>query len=238
MLFNSTASAIVSEFYEREHRSRGVDIRLAAHLDALTGKGGRLGGVLLSTGETSAADLAVVGIGVRPNAELAETAGIACSDGIEVDGDARTSDPDVFAIGDCTRRPLLQYGRSGRLESVHNAVEQAKLAVSAIVGKPRPHCDVPWFWSDQYDLKLQTAGLLAGHDKIVLRGDPAERKFAVYYLKDGRLLAVDAVNSAADFLCGKKLAGTGVQLDKNVLRASEIDIKQFVAEMLGQSSLG
>ncbi|MEK6298340.1 MAG: oxidoreductase C-terminal domain-containing protein, partial [Paraburkholderia tropica] len=122
--------------------------------------------------------------------------------------------------------------RTGRLESVHNAVEQAKLAAAAIVGKPRPACDAPWFWSDQYELKLQTVGLLEGYDETVVRGDPAARRFAVYYLKNGTLLAVDAVSSMPDFLCGKKLVGSGKTLDVAALRDPATDIGKFAAATL------
>ncbi|TDV13986.1 NAD(P)/FAD-dependent oxidoreductase [Paraburkholderia caballeronis] len=226
------AGEAVSAFYEREHRAQGVDLRTGATIDAFVGEGGRLTGVKLASGDLVPADFALVGIGVVPETALARQAGLPCADGVEVDDDARTADPSIFAIGDCAHRPLGHYGRAGRLESVHNAVEQAKLAASAIVGKPRPACDVPWFWSDQYDLKLQTVGLAHGHDTTIVRGDPAARRFAVYYLKDGALLAVDAVNAMPDFLCGKKLAGTGVKLDADALRDPATDLGQFAAAAL------
>ena len=226
------AGEAVSAFYEREHRAQGVDLRTGAAVAGFVGADGRLSGVQLADGEIVPADFAIVGVGVVPAMSLAQQAGLACADGIEVDADARTSDPAIFAIGDCARRPLAHYGRAGRLESVHNAVEQAKLAASAIAGKPRPACDVPWFWSDQYDLKLQTVGLAQGHDATVVRGDPAARRFAVYYLKDGALLAVDAVNAMPDFLFGKKLAGTGVKLDVDALRDPATDLGKFAAASL------
>ena len=226
------AGEAVSAFYEREHRAQGIDLRTGAAVEAFVGNGGRLTGVKLAGGEIVPADLALVGVGVVPAVSLAQQAGLACTDGIEVDDDARTADPAIFAIGDCAHRPLAHYGRAGRLESVHNAVEQAKLAASAITGRPRPACDVPWFWSDQYDLKLQTVGLASGHDETVVRGDPAARRFAVYYLKDRALLAVDAVNAMPDFLCGKKLAGTGVKLDVDALRDPATDLGKFAAASL------
>lgn len=222
----------VSAFYEQEHRARGVDLRVNACVSALHGDGTRVSGVRLASGELLPADIVLVGIGVRPAMGLAQQAGLVCEDGIVVDEDMRTSDANVFAIGDCVYRPLAQYGRSARLESVHNAVEGARIAAAVIAGRPRPSCDVPWFWSDQYDLKLQTAGLLTGYDETVLRGDPAARSFAVYYLREGRLLAVDAVNAMADFLCGKKLAGSGVALDVQALREAT-DIKQFAEAARG-----
>ncbi|WP_199272383.1 NAD(P)/FAD-dependent oxidoreductase [Paraburkholderia acidisoli] len=222
----------VSTFYANEHRAQGVDLRLNAKIEALVGEHGKLTGVQLEGGEVVPATLALIGIGILPNEALARDAGIVCANGIQVDDDARTSDPDVFAIGDCAHRPLAHYGRPGRLESVHNAVEQAKLAASAIVGKPRPACDAPWFWSDQYDLKLQTVGLCEGYDETVVRGDPAARRFAVYYLKDRELLAVDAVSSMPDFLCGKKLVGTGRKLDLDALRDPATEIGKFAAATL------
>ena len=222
----------VSTFYANEHRAQGVDLRLNAQIEALVGEGGKLTGVKLAGGEIVPATLALVGIGIVPNEALAKAAGIVCANGIQVDDDARTSDPDVFAIGDCAYRPLAHYGRAGRLESVHNAVEQAKLAAAAITGKPRPACDAPWFWSDQYDLKLQTVGLLEGYDEAIVRGDPAARRFAVYYLKDRVLLAVDAVSSMPDFLCGKKLVGKGVKLDLDALRDPATDMGKFAAAAL------
>jgi 3-phenylpropionate/trans-cinnamate dioxygenase ferredoxin reductase component len=222
----------VSAFYTNEHRAQGVDLRLDARIEALVGEGGKLTGVRLASGEVVPATLALVGIGIVPNVTLAQQAGLACENGVQVDDDARTADPDIYAIGDCASRPLSHYGRTGRLESVHNAVEQAKLAAASIVGKPRPACDAPWFWSDQYDLKLQTVGLLEGYDETVVRGDPGARRFAVYYLKNRVLLAVDAVNSMPDFLCGKKLVGTGKTLDVDALRDPATEIGKFAAAAL------
>ncbi|WP_221410281.1 NAD(P)/FAD-dependent oxidoreductase [Paraburkholderia dinghuensis] len=225
-------SETVSAFYAHEHRAKGVDLRLDAKIESFVGEGGTLSGVKLASGEVVPAGLALVGVGVVPNVTLALEAGIACANGVQVDDDARASDPDVFAIGDCSNRPLAHYGRTARLESVHNAVEQAKLAAAAIAGKPRPVCDAPWFWSDQYDLKLQTVGLLEGYDEAVVRGDPAARRFAVWYLKDRSLLAIDAVNSMPDFLCGKKLVGSGAKLDVDALHDPAIDLGKFAAAAL------
>ncbi|MEL6258180.1 MAG: oxidoreductase C-terminal domain-containing protein, partial [Pseudomonadota bacterium] len=174
-------------------------------------------------------DLVLVGIGILPNQELAAEAGLPCGDGIIVDRDARTADPRIFAVGDCARRPLTHYGRAGRLESVHNAIEQGKLAAAAIVGRPRPIEDTPWFWSDQYDYKLQTAGLSTGHDETVLRGDPASGSFAVFYRKAGRLIAVDAVNAAPEFLASKKLIAAGAMLASEDLQDTQTPMKEIAA---------
>lgn len=219
------AGPIISEFYQQQHRKQGVDIRLNANVEGFAGENGQLSGVMLTGGEAIKTDMALIGIGIAPNQELAQNVGLRCDSGVVTDYDARTSDPDIFAIGDCARRPLVHYARMGRLESVHNALEQAMLAAAAICGKPRPKEDAPWFWSDQYDLKLQTAGLLTGYDEAVVRDYPEDGKFAVYYLKSGQFLAVDAVNSSIDFMCGKKLVGSGAILNPDELRTPEIDIK-------------
>ena len=172
----------------------------------------------------------LAGIGILPNTELAEAAGLPCANGILVDEDARTSDPRIFAAGDCASRPLVHYGRRGRLESVHNAIEQGKLAAAAIMGKPRPTLDCPWFLSDQYDLKLQIAGLSTDYDEIVVRGSPEDKKFAAFYLKAGRLIAVDAVNSPPEFLASKKLIITGAVIARERLSDTSVSMKEIAAE--------
>ena len=223
----------ISKFYQNEHAAQGVDVRLNARMSEFVGGDGKLTGVKMDDGSVIPADIALVGIGILPNQEIASDAGIVCENGIKTDENACTSDKDVYAIGDCAGRPLAHYGRDGRLESVHNALEQAKLAVAAIVGKPQPKLEAPWFWSDQYDLKLQTAGLLTGYMQAVVRGDTEARKFAVWYLdENGVFLAVDAINSPPDFLCGKKLVGQGAKLDASVLRDPDTDIKQLTKDAL------
>lgn len=220
-------SPVMSEFYETEHRRQGVDIRTETSLSKLEGKGGAVTAAQLSDGTKLDADIVLVGIGILPNQELAKDAGIACNNGILVDRDARTSDPRIFAAGDCASRPLVHFGRAGRLESVHNAIEQGKLAAAAILGKPRPNEDCPWFWSDQYDLKLQIAGLSAGYDQIVVRGSPEDRKFAAFYLKNGTLIAVDAINSPPEFLASKKLIMSGAKLSAGILADTSISMKEI-----------
>ena len=218
----------MSEFYEAEHTRQGVDIRCGVRLEKLEGEGD-VTGAKLSAGEVIQADLVLIGIGIVPNQELGVEAGIACKNGINVSRDACTSDPRIFAAGDCASRPLVHYGRSGRLESVHNAIEQGKLAAAAILGRKRPPEDVPWFWSDQYDLKLQIAGLNAGYDETVLRGDPDTRKFAVFYLQSGRLIAVDAVNAPPEYLASKKLIMSGARLAPELLRDTSVSMKDIAA---------
>lgn len=221
-------SPVMSEFFETEHSAKGVDIRTGARLASLSGDGA-VSAAVLDDGTEIPADTVLVGIGILPNVEIASDAGIACSNGILVDRDARTNDPRIFAAGDCAKRPLVHYGRQGRLESVHNAIEQGKLAAAAIMGKPRPNEDCPWFWSDQYDLKLQIAGLSTDYDEIVVRGDPADRKFAAFYLRGGKLIAVDAVNSPPEFLASKKLIMSGASLAPETLRNTSITMKEIAA---------
>jgi 3-phenylpropionate/trans-cinnamate dioxygenase ferredoxin reductase component len=222
-------SPVMSEFFETEHRTQGVNILTGARLDHLDGKDGKVSAAILADGTRLDADIVLAGIGILPNEELAKDAGIACNNGILVDRDARTSDPRVFAAGDCASRPLVHFGRSGRLESVHNAIEQGKLAAAAILGKPRPAEDCPWFWSDQYDLKLQIAGLSQDYDEIVVRGDPKERKFAAFYLRNGTLIAVDAVNSPPEFLASKKLIMSGAKLAPATLGDTSVSMKDIAA---------
>lgn len=223
-------SPVMAEFYEAEHARHGVKIRCGAGLSALKGEDGKVTAAVLNTGEELPADLVLVGIGILPNQELAAEAGVACENGILVDRDARTNDPRIFAAGDCACRPLVHYGRTGRLESVHNAIEQGKLAAMAILGKPRPAEDTPWFWSDQYDIKLQIAGLGTGYDDLVVRGDPEARKFAVFYLKDGVVIAADAVNSAPEFMVAKKLIAAGAVVAPERLSDTSISMKDIAAE--------
>lgn len=220
-------SPVMSEFYEAEHRRQGVEIRTETSLSKLEGNDGAVTAAVLTDGTKLDADIVLVGIGILPNEALAKDSGIACNNGILVNRDARTSDPRIFAAGDCASRPLVHFGRSGRLESVHNAIEQGKLAAAAILGKPRPNEDCPWFWSDQYDLKLQIAGLGAGYDEIVVRGSPEDRKFAAFYLKNGTLIAVDAINSPPEFLASKKLIMSGAKLSADILADTSITMKEI-----------
>jgi 3-phenylpropionate/trans-cinnamate dioxygenase ferredoxin reductase subunit len=196
------AGEVVSGFFDTLHRSRGVDIRLNARLAAIDG-GDRAAGVALTTGERVAADLVLVATGARANDDLAVAAGLACEDGIVVDDFARAA-PDVYAIGDCARFFSHRYGRRIRLECVQNAIDQAKAAASAILGQPKVYDPVPWFWSDQYEIKLQIAGLLDGFDACETVGNPAEAKFSVEYRKAGKLIAVDAINDGRAHMLGRR----------------------------------
>ncbi|HEY6254182.1 MAG TPA: FAD-dependent oxidoreductase [Xanthobacteraceae bacterium] len=193
----------VSAFFESLHRERGVDIRLGARLAAVVGEGS-VTGVRLADGTRVAADVVLLAIGAQANDDLGRSAGLACRDGILVDTLARASVPGVYAIGDCTRFPSGRFGRELRLESVQNAIDQAKAAASAILGAPRPYDPVPWFWSDQYEIKLQMAGLSDGYDGAEVVGDRAAPRFSVEYRSRGKLIAVDAVNDARAHMTARR----------------------------------
>jgi 3-phenylpropionate/trans-cinnamate dioxygenase ferredoxin reductase subunit len=193
----------VSKFYQDMHRAAGVDIRLGVGLKRFVYKqDGNF--AELDNGELIQFDCAIVGIGVIPNVELAEQAGLECDNGIVVDEYTRTKDLDIYAVGDCSNHPNPQYKRRIRLESVPNAVAQAKTAALSICGDNVIYDQLPWFWSDQYDVKLQTAGLMQGHDEVIVEGDIKARKFSVAYYSEGKLIALDAINSPAAFVKAKK----------------------------------
>ena len=226
-------SPVMSAFYTKLHTDNGVRILTDTRLQALDGDETRVHAARLDDGTPIPADSVLVGIGILPNQELAAEAGIACDTeaggGILVDEDARTNDPRIFACGDCAVRPLIHYGRVGRLESVHNAIEQGKLAAAAILGRERPRLDVPWFWSDQYDVKLQIAGLSQNYDHHIVRGDPASGSFAVFYFRANRLIAVDAVNAAPEFIVTKKLIISGQTLAPGELQDTSVSMKDLAA---------
>jgi 3-phenylpropionate/trans-cinnamate dioxygenase ferredoxin reductase component len=196
-------SPVISEFMQNFHRARGVDIRLGARLAAIEGEG-KVSQVRLADGAPLAADLVLLAVGARPNDDLAAAAGLACEDGIVVDEHGQTADPAIWAAGDCTRFPSRRYGRKLRLECVQNAIDQAKAVASALTGKPQSYDPVPWFWSDQYELKLQMAGLSDGYDDATAVGDVSAARFSVEYRKNGKLIAVDAVNDGRAYMSGRK----------------------------------
>lgn len=223
-LMQRAVSPRVSSFYEDVHRAAGVKIHLKTTVEKFEGEKTIAG--ITAGGQTWPADLALVGIGVVPNAELAREAGLDVDNGIVVDNCAQTKDPAIFAAGDCTWHP----GREDvflRLESVQNAIDQAKHAAMAMIGRSTRYAEVPWFWSDQYDLKLQIAGLGRPDDRHVLRGDPAARKFAVFHLRDGKLAAVEAINAAPEYLVGRKLIAEGRSVDAEKLADLSIPMKNM-----------
>ncbi len=215
------ASATLSAFFTNLHRRHGVEILTGAEV-----AGFEDGGVRLADGGLIAADTVLVGVGALAREALARTAGLACENGVVVDESARTSDPSIYAIGDVTHRPIpVHSGRMHRLESVPNALEQAKQAAAAIVGRAAPAPEVPWFWSDQYDVKLQIAGLPFDADHQVVRGDPASGAFAVFHLQGDRIVCVEAVNAPAEFMGGRLLIGKGTPVDTALLADPSISIK-------------
>jgi 3-phenylpropionate/trans-cinnamate dioxygenase ferredoxin reductase subunit len=208
-LMSRVTAPIVSEAFERLHRAHGVELVFGAQVSELTGTAGRVEAVRTADGREYAAGCVVVGIGVVPDDRLAAAAGLACDRGIIVDDCARTSDASMVAAGDCTARRLAD-GRLLRLESVQNAIEQAKSAAAALMGRERPFRAAPWFWSDQYDIKLQMVGLNHGYDQVVTRGDLEKPAFSAFYFQARRLLAVDSLNRIQDHMQSKRLLDHGL----------------------------
>lgn len=204
----------LSRFYEAEHRSKGVDLRLATEVDCLVGNMGRVSGVRLATGAVIEAQVVITGIGIVPAVAPLLAAGAQGANGVKVDEYCRTTLPDIYAIGDCAAHPNRYAGGARiRLESVQNATDMANVAARSILGDLVAYEAVPWFWSNQYDLKLQTVGLSLGHDDTVTRGEPAARSFSLIYLKAGRVIALDCVNATKDYVQGKALVMAGAKID-------------------------
>ncbi len=217
----------LSRFYEAEHRAHGVDLRTGARMDCIKVADGKATAVLMADGERIETDMVIVGIGIVPETGPLIAAGAVGGNGVDVDEYCRTSLPDIYAIGDCAAHAnRFAGGATMRLESVQNANDQAKTAVSHIVGKGEPYNAVPWFWSNQYDLKLQTVGLSTGFDDVVVRGDPDSRSFSVVYLKGGKVIALDCVNAVKDYVQGRAHVLSGAALDKEQLADPTIPLKE------------
>ena len=228
-LLARVAGRELGEFYANEHRARGVDVRLGRSVVGLDGKDGRVTGVQLDDGEILPADIVIVGIGIVPAVGPLIAAGAAGANGVDVDEFCHTSLPDIYAIGDCAAHAnIWADGEVLRVESVQNANDMANIVARAICGDPQPYRGFPWFWSNQYDLRLQTAGLAVGHDAEVLRGDPAERSFSVVYLKAGRVVAVDAVNNTKDFVGGRKLVEARAHVAPDALMDTGTPLKELL----------
>jgi len=221
----------LSAFYEAEHRAHGVDLRTNVAIEALDGVNGKVSGVRLADGSVITAQMVIVGIGIIPAVEPLLAAGAKGGNGVEVDEFCRTSLPDVYAIGDCAAHAnAFAGGATIRLESVQNANDQATVAAKTICGADaQPYKATPWFWSNQYDLKLQTVGLSSGHDATVLRGDPATRSFSVIYLKDSKVIALDCVNMIKDYVQGRKLVEAGAAIPAQQLADATVPLKDLVA---------
>lgn len=228
-LMKRAVAPAISELYRRAHTRRGVDVRLGVALTAIHGEHGRVAGVELADGSTVPADLVIVGIGVSPRTELAEKLGLECRDGIVVDELARTSNRLIVAAGDCTVAPNPVTGVGlVRLESVDNAINQARVAASTILNRGDVYSGIPWFWSDQFDLKLQIAGLSDGYTSTVTRGDPESEKFSVLYYRDGRLIAVDAVNRAADYLAVRRALSQRMSIAADRAADMAVNLKELI----------
>jgi 3-phenylpropionate/trans-cinnamate dioxygenase ferredoxin reductase component len=230
-LMSRVVAPSVSAFFAAEHAAQGVHVRCNARVRALAaaGPGGRrVGSVLCDDGASFPADVVLVAVGIAAAEELAATAGLPCANGIVVDEHCRTSDPQIYAAGDCTNHPSLRYGRRVRLESVDNAFEQGTSAALNLLGIRTVHDKVPWFWSDQFDLKLVIVGLAHEHDATVLRGDPAARCFSLCYLHRGELVAIDTINRAKDQMAARKIIAARAHVDPQRLADPELPLRDCV----------
>lgn len=218
----------LSDYYAAYHRQQGVDLRLSTGVETIEGENGRVSGVLTDSGEKIACDVIIAGIGIVPSVGPLIAAGAAGSNGVDVDTYGRTTLDDIYAIGDCASHanPYAE-NKVIRLESVQNANDMASCAVKAIMGDKQDYDAVPWFWSNQYDLKLQTVGIATGYDATVLRGDPEAKKFSVIYLKEGQVIALDCVNSVKDYVQGRKLVVDRAEIDPGLLADSDIPLKEM-----------
>jgi 3-phenylpropionate/trans-cinnamate dioxygenase ferredoxin reductase component len=221
------AAPALSAFYERAHRSHGVDIRTGIGVHSFEGSSS-VETVVLADGTRLPVDLLVVGIGLIPNTELAEAAGLEVSNGIVVDSFTRTADPNIYSIGDCCNHENMFLGRRLRLESVPNAIEQARVCAASICGKPTPYSAVPWFWSDQYDLKLQMVGISQGYDEIAIRGDINGTSFCAFYLANKTVISAEAVNRPQEFMVAKKLIAARARASVQELEDERLQMRDFL----------
>ncbi|UIP07206.1 FAD-dependent oxidoreductase [Erythrobacter sp. SDW2] len=228
-VLSRVAGEDLSTFYQDAHRAEGVSFRLSAKVEAIEGMDGHVTGVRLEDLEVLPADMVIVGIGIIPSIGPLIGAGAAGSNGVDVDEFCRTSLEDVYAVGDCAAHANgFADGAVIRLESVQNANDMATTAVLDILGQPKPYVATPWFWSNQYDLKLQTVGISVDYDRTVLRGDPAERSFSVVYLRGGKVIALDCVNRTKDYVQGRKLVEAHARIDPEALANAEVQLKELL----------
>ncbi len=221
--------AAVSDFYRELHTSKGVKVVCDASISEIEGTGGKVQEVLLSDGTRCPADLVLMGVGVLPNIELARNAGLCFANGIAVNEYLQTDDENIFAIGDCAEHPCEFAGARVRLESVQNAADHAQCVAATIAGRRNVYRALPWFWTDQFDIKLQMAGLSNGHDRFVLRGNSESRKLSVFYFKEGRLVAIDSINRPLDHMMGRKLIANRVQLTPEQAADESVDLKKMAS---------
>jgi 3-phenylpropionate/trans-cinnamate dioxygenase ferredoxin reductase subunit len=226
-LMPRVVAPIISEFYRKLHTSKGVKIVCGANVSEIAGASGRVQKVLLNDGAAYPADLVLVGIGVVPNVELARDAGLRIANGIAVNDFLQTDDQNIFAIGDCAEHHCVFAGARVRLESVQNAADQAQCVASTIAGRQNSYRALPWFWTDQFDVKLQMAGISQGHDRIVIRGNPESQKFSVFYFNANRLVAIDSINRPMDHMIGRKLIAAGVTLTPEQAADESLDLRKL-----------
>jgi 3-phenylpropionate/trans-cinnamate dioxygenase ferredoxin reductase subunit len=226
-LMSRVVAPIISEFYQELHSSRGVNVLCGATVSEIAGSGGKVRAVVLSDGTRYPADLVLVGIGVVPNVELARDAGLQISNGITVDETLQTDDENIFAIGDCAEHPCVFAGARVRLESVQNAADQAQCVAATIAGRRNRYRALPWFWTDQFDIKLQMAGISQGHDRVVTRGSRESRKLSVFYFRENQLVAIDSINRPLDHMIGRKLLTGGVPLTPEQAADENVDLKKL-----------
>ncbi|QOZ56160.1 NAD(P)/FAD-dependent oxidoreductase [Bradyrhizobium sp. CCBAU 53338] len=222
------AGPTISRFYEAEHRAHGVKIKLGVDVQRIEGEQGRVAGVCLASGEALDCQMVIVGIGITPSIDALISAGARYGNGVVVDECCRTTLPDIYAVGDCAlHTSTFADGDEIRLESVQNANDMAMTAAKSIVGEPNPYRAVPWFWSNQYDLRLQTIGLSMGYDAEVVRGNPASRSFSVIYLKKSRIIALDCVNATKDFVQGRRLVERGLLAAAEILSDTNVALRDI-----------
>jgi 3-phenylpropionate/trans-cinnamate dioxygenase ferredoxin reductase subunit len=228
-VMSRAVTPVMSEFFASAHAAFGVQLLLNGRMQSIQGANGRVSGVTLSDGRTLPADLVLVGIGIEPVAELAQASGLPVANGIAVNARLETADPKVSAIGDCASFPDRWTGQVIRLESVQNAVDQGRCVARRITGQPADYAAVPWFWSDQRDLKLQMVGLTAGFDRTAIRGNPAERAFSVFCFKGDKLLGIESVNRGADHMFGRRLLAAGANVTPEEAADLSFDFKARLA---------
>ena len=226
-IMSRTVDPVISKYFDSLHRQNGVEIFLEAALEKFEGKDA-VERVICSNGQIIEADGVLIGVGILPNQELAESAGLNCNNGILVDEFGRTEDTSIFACGDCTNHPNAYLNKNLRLESVHNALEQAKTVAMSLLGKQEKYNQVPWFWSDQYDKKLQIVGFSDDHDELVIRGSIEEDNFMLFFLKEGKLIAVNAVNNPKEFLICKKLVANRQKISSDAISNQSVDLKELL----------
>jgi 3-phenylpropionate/trans-cinnamate dioxygenase ferredoxin reductase subunit len=226
-LMSRVVAPIISEFYRELHSSSGVNVLCGATVSEIAGSGGKVRAVVLRDGTRYPADLVLVGIGVVPNIELARDAGLRISNGIAVDENLQTDDENIFAIGDCAEHPCVFARARIRLESVQNAADQAQCVAATIAGRRNRYRALPWFWTDQFDIKLQMAGISQGHDRIVTRGNRESHKLSVFYFRENQLVAIDSINRPLDHMIGRKLLAAGVPLTPEQAADENVDLKKL-----------